>query len=489
MRITSKVTLVLTLMTTVILGTYGYRQVRQAETRLRRTAGDNLRLLGAAVEVAVENAVRDQQVGDVQEILASMDLKDPTIDAFVLDPTGAVSGPVRSQRSLDLARSTSVRVMQRGRPVVRFDTDGHIPTITAVFPLRSDGGATIGTLAFVQPLSKFRRALRSTAATIIASIFTLIVGLSVVVSSLIVFYVRRPLNALVGAMRAVRSGDLGASVDASRQDEIGEVGVEFNAMVRELADTRRQLARTMESRDSLEAGLRRIDKLVTLGQMSAGLAHEIGSPLQVLNGRARALASRADLSADVRRTASILVDQSDRIERIVEQLLHFVRRRPNRWEDVDLPAAARPIFELLETEARRRRVRFGFIQSGPVPTILGDPDKIQQVILNLLRNALQATEPGGEIEFRLAAERTVEVTMTVTDTGPGIDPGKAEAIFEPFFTTRSNEGGTGLGLAVVRAIVIEHGGSIAVDNRNSGGACFTVRLPAATEMRARGLVA
>jgi len=494
MHITTKLAAALMVATTIVLGLYGYWQLEQERLDLHRSAEDSLRLLGTAVEVAIENAVRDQQIADVQEVLESMDLKDPAVDAFVFDVSGEPTSPLGSPHSLALASALLAESMNTDRAVLRTETSGDVPIIVAAIPLRSDSGARIGTLALTRPLHELQQDLLATRRSIVASIVTLVGVLSLVSWLLIVLYVRRPLTRLAGAMDAVRSGDLTTRVSFTPGDEIGDVGAEFNAMVAKLAEARATLATETESRQALEAGLQRVDKLVTLGQLSAGLAHEIGSPLQVLNGRARALAARSDLASDVRRTVSILAEQSERIARIVDQLLHCTRRRPTRWDTLDLAAVARPIRDLLETEARRRGIRLGFVAQGAIPSILGDADKIQQVVLNLLKNALQVTASGGTVELRLTSaprggSPVSDAQLAVEDTGPGISAEAAERIFDPFFTTREASGGTGLGLAVVKSIVTEHFGSIEVHPGSHGGACFSVRFPPAPETLARGLVA
>src|SRR5262249_41265497 len=160
--------------------------------------------------------------------------------------------------------------------------------------------------------------------------------------------VRRPLRGLVHTMRAVRAGDLSAKASFHHADELGAAVTEFNAMMGDLLEARRRLIAEVEAREALETSLQRTDKLAAVGQLSAGLAHEIGSPLQVLNGRARALAARTDVPADVRRTAEILASESDRITRIVEQLLTFSRQTVPLIAETDLTAPVRDIVEFFE---------------------------------------------------------------------------------------------------------------------------------------------
>jgi nitrogen fixation/metabolism regulation signal transduction histidine kinase len=221
--------------------------------------------------------------------------------------------------------------------------------------LRDDDGTNLGSIAIVRPLDALRADLRSETISTLLSILSLILGVAGVGWFLVHLYVGRPLGRLMIAMEDVRAGNLTANVSVQRTDEVGRLTAEFNSMVRELESARRHLIEATESREALEAGLRRVDKLASLGQLSAGLAHEIGSPLQILNGRARALASRADLPAEIRRVAQVFEEQSDRIAKIVEQLMTVARRKPAQWGEFDLKATVGPIVELLGHEARTAR--------------------------------------------------------------------------------------------------------------------------------------
>jgi signal transduction histidine kinase len=292
-------------------------------------------------------------------------------------------------------------------------------------------------------------------------------------------YITRPLAALVDGIAHIRDGDFKSRVPLSRHDEIGALVDEFNAMVGTLGQARQQIEQETEARLRLERGLQGIDKVITIGQLSAGLAHEIGSPLQVLSGRAAALLSRSP-DPETRRQAEILVEQTARITRIVEQLLSFGRRRPAVIAPCDLARPVKAVLELLDGEARRRGVALETRFDATAHLIDADDDQLQQIVLNLVKNALAATPAGGRITVRVETERDPDgppraVRLIVRDTGPGIPPEMAANLFEPFFTTRASEGGTGLGLSVVRAIVTEHGGTITATSDH--GAEFIVSFP------------
>ena len=482
---------------TLIIGAYGVRQLHQEDMDLRGAAERDLRLLGAAVDVAIGNALRDKQQADLEETVAAVKLRDPSTDVVLFDPAGVMTASWANPATEKLARDFADEAQATNRVVVRFEGPSGLSNLVGAFPIRDDDGSDLGVLAIVRPLDVLRQDLAAETRQTALSVLTLIAGVVGAGWFLASIYVRRPLRALVQTMRAVKSGDLSARASVQATDEMGAAVSEFNAMVEQLVDARRRLSAEAESREALEASLQRADKLVTVGQLSAGLAHEIGSPLQIVNGRARALAARPDLPADVRRSAEILAAESDRITRIVEQLLTFSRRSVPSTTDIDVTGAVRDIIELFGPEARRHEVRLDFNFDEPLPAARADAGQVQQVVMNLLSNAVRATARGGRVSVSLRSssfaipggQTQPSVSLIVEDSGEGISEEILPRIFEPFFTTRGHGDGTGLGLAVVKSIIDSHGGTITVASRAGEGTCVTAQFPTADAAVSGGRVA
>jgi signal transduction histidine kinase len=171
------------------------------------------------------------------------------------------------------------------------------------------------------------------------------------------------------------------------------------------------------------------------------------------------------------------VEQTERITRIVQQLLEITRKRSPVRGPVDLTKAAQSVVDLLELEARRNQVRVALRSRGDT-TLQADADQLQQIVLNLVRNAIQATSENTSVDIDIRGEERF-VVLEVRDFGPGVPPDIAEKLFEPFFTTRSRHGGTGLGLSVVKTIVQEHRGEVTFVPQ-SVGALVRVKLPRAS---------
>jgi len=476
-QLSTKLTLCLAVTSTLILGSYGFIQLREEERDLRSTAEHDLRLFGAAVGLSVEQSMRRSSDADVERTLQELEKRDPAVDVLVFNPAAQLTasswGAVTSRALVQDHVPAAVRGYEAD---LFFTGERGLNSLVGVFPLRDASDHSLGAVAVVWPLDELRRDLDATLHTAIQSVLSLVAGTTLVGWLLALVFVKRPMRRLTEAMKAVEAGDFVTRVPHHGEDEVGVALAEFNSMVQLLRDARTQLIAESEARERLEAELQRLDKLATLGQLSAGLAHEIGSPLQVLNGRARSIAARTDIPADVARSAGIIDDQSDRITRIVEQLLNLTRRSPAQLRSIRLPATVQAIVDLMETEARRRNVSLRFEYEPDLPPVLADPDQVQQVAMNLITNALRAAPAAsGAVVVRVGRPGSTDqldvepgVCLSVSDNGPGLPPETARRMFEPFFTTWKDRGGTGLGLAIVRSIVAEHGGTVDVESDGAG---------------------
>lgn len=222
--------------------------------------------------------------------------------------------------------------------------------------------------------------------------------------------------------------------------------------------------------------LRRGDRLMTVGRLAAGLAHELGTPLNVVAERVRmAKAGELDPEELPENYAKIL-DQTARMERIIRQLLDFARQRPPQKTTVDLRQVATHTLDVLAPLADKARVTLSTGLPDSPADVTIDPQQIEQALTHLVMNALQAMPGGGTLHVDVGSNGDAW-TIAVRDSGHGISAADREQIFEPFFTTKPVGQGTGLGLSVVHGIVQEHGGRIDVDSEPGKGSTFTMRLP------------
>jgi signal transduction histidine kinase len=307
--------------------------------------------------------------------------------------------------------------------------------------------------------------------------------------------VDRELGALVG-------GELGAWASAAPegdavrtlQVEAPELGGTFLATITPLVNREGQPSgRVLVARDitrqtrlereqeALRERLGRSEKLASLGQFVAGIAHEMNNPLQGVLGHLELIIDTADLPAGVKHDLRGVYREANRAARIVKNLLaftgsHRAKRRRLRLERVLSRA-------LSSRAASLRRKNIEVVPDLPddLPFLDGDPLLLHQAFLNIIINAEHAMGPGGRLEVQARREDTGMLVATVRDSGPGIDPEIIPRIFDPFFTTKAVGEGTGLGLAITYGIIREHGGSIHAANAEGGGAEFIVELPAAQQ--------
>lgn len=230
--------------------------------------------------------------------------------------------------------------------------------------------------------------------------------------------------------------------------------------------------------DALQNELARQERLSSLGQMAAGLAHEIRNPLGSIQGAAEMLGDRAAPGSREGELFDVLRKESRRLGTVVDHFLGFARPRPLAIRATDPAAVAARAAAQMELDAAGRGVAIARAIEPGLPALQADPEQLHQVLLNLLLNAIAATPAGGRVEVaaaRVQHDGTRCVALSVRDTGAGIAPEILPRVFDPFFTTR--DGGTGLGLSICHRIVREHGGWIDIDTRSGGGTRVAVILP------------
>jgi signal transduction histidine kinase len=256
-------------------------------------------------------------------------------------------------------------------------------------------------------------------------------------------------------------------------------------MAESLAEQRREAERQAEERLALERELRHSERLASVGRLAAGVAHEMGAPLNVIKGRVEMLRERSDAPVENRaRNLDIIGAQADAITDIVRQLLTLARPFNLRREAIEPARLIAAVVELIEADAAKSGVRIEISRNNHHRHYFvdGDWNLLRQVLMNICINALHSMAQGGRLLIEVALEEQYRIDrayvgLSVSDTGSGIAPENLAHIFDPFFTTKEVGQGTGLGLSVARRIVEEHCGWIEVANREEGGATFTIWLP------------
>jgi two-component system NtrC family sensor kinase len=357
-------------------------------------------------------------------------------------------------------------------------------------PARVPGGRPAA-LEMRESLHEERRYTQATWRNTIIATLGLVVLCALLASVVGLMFVGRPTRALVGKVRRIGMGDLSGPLPARQNDELGEIAAEVNAMCERLAEAHVKLEKETEERIAAEQQLRHADRLMTVGKLASGMAHELGTPLNVVSGRAQMIASGESSEEEARADARIIVEQTKRMTNLMRELLDFARPRPAQRAWVDLRGIAQQTCALLSALARARYTEL-VVSDGDDAHASVDPAQMQQVFTNLVVNAIHAIVGHGTvtINFRHVSEKPPidhggpfgpQLVVEITDTGHGMDPAIIPRIFEPFFTTKDVGEGTGLGLSVTHGIVREHGGFITVQSAPGKGTTFGVHLPLGPE--------
>jgi two-component system NtrC family sensor kinase len=348
--------------------------------------------------------------------------------------------------------------------------------ITAYEPIEDISGQRVGML-YVGVLEQKYLDMRREALTLLVLIIVAGMALAVGLAYILEDKIMGPVHRLIKASQQVSKGNLAPDVGPVSKDELGVLQNTFKEMLVSLKERERRRREESENR------LLQSEKQASAGRLAAGVAHEINNPLTGILTFTRILLRRKDIGDDVRSHLEKIAESTVRVKKIVKGLLDFSRQTKLEPEPTEINLFVRSTISLMENSALLKGVGIEFHLGENLPVVTLDRSQFQGVLLNIVINALDATEPGGNITvstgISLSASNTGRkgVEIAITDTGCGIPPGDLDKLFEPFFTTKEVGQGTGLGLAVSYGIVQRHGGTIRVQSQVGRGSTFTIWLP------------
>ena len=327
-----------------------------------------------------------------------------------------------------------------------------------------------------------------------------LVLMGVLMSVAIQLVVDRPIRRFMDAISSAADDGVPAPVSVETADEFGVLARHFNEMVARIGQFSDELrTRVAEATGELDRRYQQVEQLNSMlfemqrrlshaerlslsGQVMAEVAHEVGTPLHSVAGHLELLRKDlppAVLTDDVSRRLAVIETQVARVIDIIGRLLDATRRSPGEPSTVDLDGLARDTAELVRPGLASAKIALDVRSEPALPLVRGQRDQLQQVILNLLMNAIDATPAGGRVEMTTRSRPDqAEVEIAIGDTGPGISPADRKRIFEPFYSTKEAGRGTGLGLFITAEIVREHKGRIDLESDGGRGTTFRVILPA-----------
>jgi signal transduction histidine kinase len=483
MKLVWKLTLAMLLGICVVFIAHGYFRVRREVSFMRSDMTRDHFKLGQAFSEAVDHLWRakgkDAALRLIEEANAAR--KEVLIRWVEFDlPTGDPHAPQLSREILEPVRAG--QEVQHVQP----DSNGN-ERLYSYVPVLIEH-APVGALEISESLDTAKQYVRTTVIRIGVTTLILVGMCAVIVTLVGIWFIGRPIGYLMDHARRVGRGDFAARIEVGQRDEIGRLGTEMNAMAAQLEAADRRLHAETAARIAALEQLRHADRLATVGKLASGVAHELGTPLNVVSGRARMVAAREIAGDAVLDNARIIAEQADRMAIIIRQLLDLGRRRAPHKERQDVLALVRQTAALLVPLATKRGVSIHVEDAGGPALMEVDGTQLQQALTNLVVNAIHAMHDGGSVSVAIAHERACPpqddsrgartcLRVSVRDQGQGIPRGDLEHVFEPFFTTKRVGEGTGLGLSVAYGIVREHEGWIDVQTQEGKGSCFSIYLP------------
>jgi signal transduction histidine kinase len=487
----TRVTLFAALAIALVIGVTTYLQLRVFERTVEDELVDTARLTALAVaddlELRGSRITADEMHRSLREFIDTV----PELRSIsVVTVEGGEPVIFASTSSAERAEALVVgRQAIERRELVWEGQAGPVRTLAA--PLQRDArtaGAVTVTMSFAS-LYRLRDTGRSIAAwsTVIA-----VAALFLLVELLARWFIHRPIDAIRTTMNEVAGGALGARAPVIRHDEIGAVATGLNAMLGEMLElhtglqrriaqatddlrTRnRELLEMYQQMFQLREELGRAQQLAAVGETTSTVAHQIGTPLNLVSGHIQVLIEEQGPDSPVTRHLQVAEEQIRKVTAIVAGLLDRSRRHLER-APVDLGQLIGRLCTLVQPALERANVRLSY-ESEPAVPIDADAAQLELALLNLISNALDAMPDGGRLMIRVASH-TDHVSVAVTDTGAGIPAELVGQIFEPWVTTKPRGKGTGLGLSIARRVVIEHGGRISVRSEEGSGSTFVVELP------------
>ena len=298
--------------------------------------------------------------------------------------------------------------------------------------------------------------------------------------------VGKPLAAIVRTMDQTAAGDLHARTRMIRRDELGTIATRLNGMLDQLERFNRslhtELAVSQNQLLAVRESLARAERVAALGQVAANVAHQAGTPLNLVSGYVQMIRDDPKTDDRIRSRLQTVDRQIQQVTRVLRTMLDYARRPPG-FEQVGVSEIVERVREIAQPRLSRSNIRSHISIADGLPPINADVTQLEMALLNLVTNALDAMPGGGSLTISAAASPSTSlgaggIRIEVADTGPGIPPQIVERLFEPWVTTKPTGQGTGLGLAIVRDVVTAHGGSISARNESTG-AVFVIDLPAA----------
>jgi signal transduction histidine kinase len=378
--------------------------------------------------------------------------------------------PQRTRLRENFSANPAVQqLLQKREGIIEFVNQDGVPIVAAFAPIEQTGWGVV----VRQPASE-TYAYAKHILVILSLVFLFSLTAAAGLGIYLAHKIARPVTTLVQGVKKVTAGDMTIRIPETGQDEIGELAAAFNEMTQRLQKHLDEIQAAHERVLQAQTQLARSERLAAVGQLAAGLAHEINNPLNIISGFNELLREQTPEGDTRRAHLEEICRETVRCQKLVSDLLYFAKPKEPERAPTDVGRLAADTLNLLQSRAKAQGIEAESQADAGLPRLRVDADQLKQALLNLLINACQAMPDGGRLSVK-ARRLPRHVEIRVEDTGKGIAPEDLGRIFNPFFTTK--EEGTGLGLPLSYALVERHGGTIQAHSEKGRGSVFTILLP------------
>lgn len=464
-----------------VMGTYDLFRLQRARRTFLAQREREVALLARAVEGPYLRWRHQGERGPLEQVLEDVREAKEAVCVGIYDPGGrlTIESMVRHLNTASTHCPEQFLAVPPPESALGRLTSP-LDTVRFTAPLTEQDGEQVGTLVLALPTALIADPLRRQRTVLLVERLLILAALGLAFGLALYRLVTRPIRHLIRQAEEVGRGNLAVRLDVGTRTEIGDLARAFDRMAANLHESQ-------ERRLALERQVRHADKLALIGKLASEVAHEVGSPLNVISGRARILQRSFTHGEPQRESLDIIRTQVDRISRVIRRVLDVGRPPSTKQERVSLGPLLQEVATFVQPELRKNRVELRVDVPPGLPQLNATPDGLFQVMLNLIMNAAAAVPRGGSIEVVAARAGRPPTTggatpgdagieIQVRDNGHGIDPSILPHLFDPFFSTRQGEG-TGLGLSICRDIVREHGGWIGIESRPQEGTTARLWLP------------
>jgi signal transduction histidine kinase len=477
----SKIIIAITVILAVTIGFGTWINIGYQRAQMEDALEDNILIISNTIERSLASAMLDGKSKEVQNILEAVGGYHNIHGITIFSPNGVVLKASKRWmigRKVDPSTQKWFLAGKFKEPIKRRDEG----IFSVLFPIENDQrcfrchGSTVklnGILAVDVSMAHAQEKIAEVSKTMILWAFGVTSILAVSLSLFLTYFVSNPIQELISTMERAERG-LEARVEVKSSDDIGRLGDAFNSLLTKLERARRRVERYHYEQ------MKRADRLASIGEMAAGIAHEIKNPLAGIAGVIQVFKADLAVGDQKRMVLDEVLSQVERMDKAVKNLLSFARPPEPRMTLVDINELIGKLLDFLEPQFAKNGIVTERKLSPGLPWLTLDPDLMQQALINIELNAIQAMPEGGTFTVETksslpAGENPGSVEIVFSDSGKGISQDNLNRIFNPFFTTRQQ--GTGLGLSITQRIIEQHGGEINVVSAPGKGTRFTVVFP------------